>query len=328
MKLRWAGILLVVAGLLAWLLSAEFRAHRDAQQREEERDDPIVAPSRVEVTSEGVAVRLDSLAQQRAGLRLEPVRSVRAAPQVQLNAQVIADSARIALVRAPISGRLDAAEGTRWPDIGAGVSAGSALAQIGDARPVQAPRGGVITQVGARPGELVQAGQVLLAISDLSAPLIRVAWSDAAPVNAPERVLVQPLDARHAEVPASRVGPAPEVDPLTQGPAWYYRLARGWPGLAIGLPLVVRVPTASGSARGVAIPPEATVQWDGLLWAYVEREPGVFSRVRVETTHPLPRGWAVTSGFRDGDRVVTRGAEQLLSEEFRARVTVGEEVGE
>jgi hypothetical protein len=85
---------------------------------------------------------------------------------------------------------------------------------------------------------------------------------------------------------------------------------------------------ASRGTSAVGIPPEAAVQWDGLVWAYVEQEPGAFARVRVETTRPLERGWAVTRGFRPGDRVVTRGAEQLLSEEFRARVTVGEEVGE
>jgi hypothetical protein len=36
----------------------------------------------------------------------------------------------------------------------------------------------------------------------------------------------------------------------------------------------------------------------------------------------------VTSSLAVGDRVVTRGAGQLLSEEFRARIVVGEEVGE
>lgn len=328
MKARWGVLLLALLGGVAWLLAREYRAHREARDTEAERDDPIVAPSRVEATDDGVVVRLDSIGRRRAGLAVEPVRSVRAVPRTLLNARVIPDSARIAVVRAPISGRLDVADGARWPELGAQVTAGAPMAQISDARPVPAPLGGTVTHVGARPGEQVQAGQVLLAISDLSAPLIRVAWSDAVPMAAPERVLVQSLDGRSPEVPATRVGPAPEVDPLTQAPAWYYRLARGWPGLAVGFPLVVMVPTGSASARAVAIPAQATVQWDGLLWAYVEREPGVFARVRVPTDQPQGRGWAVATGFRDGDLVVTRGAEQLLSEEFRARVTVGEEVGE
>jgi len=36
----------------------------------------------------------------------------------------------------------------------------------------------------------------------------------------------------------------------------------------------------------------------------------------------------VTTGLTAGDRVVVTGAELLLSEEFRAKIVVGEEVGE
>jgi hypothetical protein len=48
----------------------------------------------------------------------------------------------------------------------------------------------------------------------------------------------------------------------------------------------------------------------------------------VATEHPVPGGWRVDHGLNAGDRVVTVGAGQLLSEEFRARIVVGEEVGE
>jgi hypothetical protein len=39
----------------------------------------------------------------------------------------------------------------------------------------------------------------------------------------------------------------------------------------------------------------------------------------------VPGGWLVTSGVRAGDRMVVEGAELLLSEEFRSRVSVGED---
>jgi hypothetical protein len=45
----------------------------------------------------------------------------------------------------------------------------------------------------------------------------------------------------------------------------------------------------------------------------------------IATDRPVPGGWLVQEGVRAGDRVVTRGAAQLLSEEFRARIVVGEE---
>jgi hypothetical protein len=50
--------------------------------------------------------------------------------------------------------------------------------------------------------------------------------------------------------------------------------------------------------------------------------------VRVATDHPVPGGWLTGPPLAAGDTVVLRGAEELLSEEFRARVTVGDESGE
>jgi hypothetical protein len=70
------------------------------------------------------------------------------------------------------------------------------------------------------------------------------------------------------------------------------------------------------------------VQWEGLAWAYVQREPGAYARVRVPTSRPAPGGWIAGPPLAAGDAVVVTGTQELLSEEFRSRVTVGEESGE
>lgn len=325
---RWL-IPIAVLMIVAFVLVQRFRESHELREREEAREEPVIAPSRVAAAEDGIVVRLDTADVRGMGIAVEPLKPARAAPPVTLNARVIADSARIAMVRAPFAGRLDVADGATWPELGTRLQAGTPLAQIADAKPVLVPRSGVVTMVGARPGEMVQAGQPLIAITDVSQPLIRVAWSDGAPATPPGTVRTQDIERKHAPVAARLVGQAPEVDPLTQRPAWYYRMERGWPGVAVGLPLIVEVPGGRQVGSGaVAVPPSAAVQWEGLVWAYVERRPGEFSRVRVTTDVPLAQGWAVAQGFEPGDLVVTRGAEQLLSEEFRARVTVGEEVGE
>ncbi len=329
--MTWRRWLIPLAVLLAaaLLLVQRFRESRELREREEAREEPVVAPSRVAEADDGIVIRLDTADVRGMGITLEPLRPARSAAAIILNAQVVADSARIAMVRAPFAGRLDVAEGATWPELGTRLQAGAPLAQIADAKPVLVPRTGMVTMVGARPGEMVQAGQPLIAISDVSQPLIRVAWMDGAPATPPVSLRTQDVDRSRQPVMARLVGQAPEVDPLTQRPAWYYRMERTWPGVAVGLPLIVEIPGAAQAENGaVAIPPAAAVQWEGLVWAYVERRPGEFSRVRVPTDVPLARGWAVARGFEPGDLVVTRGAEQLLSEEFRARVTVGEEVGE
>jgi hypothetical protein len=85
---------------------------------------------------------------------------------------------------------------------------------------------------------------------------------------------------------------------------------------------------AGADAEGALVPDGAVVQWEGLAWAYLQRAPGRFERVRVPTDRPAPGGWLVGAPLAAGDSVVVRGAEELLSEEFRARVTVGDESGE
>ena len=79
------------------------------------------------------------------------------------------------------------------------------------------------------------------------------------------------------------------------------------------------------SAQGTLVPDAAVVQWEGLAWAYRARGANRFERVRVVTDHPAAGGWVVSGPLAAGDSVVVRGAEELLSEEFRARVTVGDE---
>ena len=76
------------------------------------------------------------------------------------------------------------------------------------------------------------------------------------------------------------------------------------------------------------VPDSAIVQWEGLAWTYRWRAAGQFERVRVKTDRPVPGGWLAGPPLGPGDSVVLRGAEELLSEEFRARVTVGDESGE
>ena len=325
--IRWLAGAAVFA-LLAWALIFAYRKGKEERQNEVQREEPVIAPIRVAADSHGVVVRIDSTDVEGLGIMLQPARAVSTAPTVQLNGVIVPDSARIAVLRAPVAGRLEATEGAQWPELASLVSSGTVIAQVADARPLSIPRGGVVTQVGARPGEIVQAGQVLLAISDLSQPLARIAWTEGAPATPPARLVVQPLDRSGRSVSAQLIGPSFDVDPVTQRPAFNYRMSGTWPGLAAGLPITASVAVGPALAGAVAVPASATVQWEGLLWAFVERAPGQFARVRIPTTTALPGGWAVREGIAPGDRIVTAGAEQLLSEEFRAQVQVGDEVAE
>jgi len=305
----------------ALLFVALIAGCRDA--REESEATPAPPPSVVDQAGEA-AVALDSAAIARIGLRTVKLAAVNRATEVELPALVIEDPGATIAVRAGVGGRLREADGHRWPGIGEQLRGGDPIAQVGDAIPVVIPRSGSVSRLLAQPGELVQPGQALLELVDYTAPLIRVAWSDEAGAP-PASLQLVPLGGGSA-VRAALVGPAPTSDPVTLGPATLYR-ATGSP-LRPGQALLARVPNGRGLRRGVLVPAAAVVQWDGLTWAYVVRAPGRFVRVLVPTDVPLDGGWLVEQGFAPGEEIVTVAAGQLLAEEFRARITVGEEVGE
>ena len=119
-------------------------------------------------------------------------------------------------------------------------------------------------------------------------------------------------------VEARLVSPAPRTDPQIQGQSFFYSVAG--PGAPLpGMNVRVSVPAGSPIA-GVVVPSTAVVWWQGRAWVYVEKAPGRFARREVATEVPLPDGWFVTAGVAAGERIVTSGAQVLLSEEGRAAV--------
>src|SRR5487761_78916 len=119
-------------------------------------------------------------------------------------------------------------------------------------------------------------------------------------------------------VDASYVSPFPQVDPRIQGVSLLY-MARSYPALEPGMNLVARLP-AGKRLRGVLIPSAAVVWWQGQAWVYAQTVPGRYARRLVSTDEPLQNGYFAARGFAPGAEVVTRGAQELLSEEFRSQI--------
>jgi multidrug efflux pump subunit AcrA (membrane-fusion protein) len=321
----WRAVLAgVIAIAVAVGIGSLYLQHRGEMAQEGSREAPIVAPSRLESGEDGPVVALDSSEERRIGLETTVLDSASQAAPARLAAEGVEEPERVAAIRAPLAGRLTAS-GDAWPTIGRRLAAGEEIGRVSDARPLAVPLAGVVTRVGARPGEIVEAGQLLLEVVDRSHPVVRVVWSVA---GAPRPgVLLAPAGGT-TRVRARLIGPASEADPLTRRPVYLYRAERAWPGGTPGTPVVALVPSGAAVTSGAVVPDRAVVQWDGLTWAYRRRNPGRYERVRVLVDRPLPEAWLVTGNLFPGDTVVVTGAQELLSEEFRARVTVGDEAGE
>jgi biotin carboxyl carrier protein len=334
------GVLVVVAvGAFLWAVFAGLRGHdakdilpRSAGARG--RAAVVEGPTGDEAT-----VTLQAPGRSRAGIITHALGMASRAGEVRLTGELIADPGRTTTVQAPVAGRLLVVDSARWPALGQQVNAGAVLGQISDAKPLTAPRGGIVTRVDAQPGQVVQPGQALLELTDFAEPLVRVVWGADAPLPAPKTLAIGPLvtatvgPAVPRAVRAQLIGAASGVDSLTRFPVYLYRAAHTWPGSGPGTPVIAIVAATSPATRGVFVPNDAAVQWEGLMWVYVERRDSRYVRVPLDTSHPVDGGWLVTGGDRraalvGGDRVVVRGAQQLLSEEFRSRATVGDQSDE
>jgi biotin carboxyl carrier protein len=314
--------LLVLALVVAVVSIAALLLRRERAESPEEaaRDAPIVAPSRMHEEEGEARVVLDSAEIAHVGIKVAPLTNAVGGAGVRVPGEVVEEPERTAVIRAPVAGRLTAA--APWPALGARVRPGTELGQVSDARPLVAPIGGVVTQVGARPGEIVAEGQTLLTLADRSRPVVRLTWPT--PEGPPARLRLVPGT---RTVEADLIGPAQAADPLTRQAVYLYRARGAWAGAVPGT-LVDAVALQGQATAGVLVPDEAVVQWEGLAWVYVQRAPGRYVRVRVPTDRPVSGGWIAGPPLATGDTIVATGAQELLSEEFRARVTVGDESGE
>jgi hypothetical protein len=78
----------------------------------------------------------------------------------------------------------------------------------------------------------------------------------------------------------------------------------------------LQVWAATGKPQeGVIVPASAAVMSESKFWCYVEKEPGTFSRVEIDTSLPTEDGYFVSAGVSPGDKIVTTAAGQLLAKE-------------
>jgi hypothetical protein len=141
--------------------------------------------------------------------------------------------------------------------------------------------------------------------------LIQVTLPFAQNYAAPKTLFVEVPGRSRAE--ATLISAFPRVDPRIQGRSFLYS-APAQPDFTPGVNLVSHL-TVGGSTRGVVVPSSAVVWSEGKAWAYLQTAARQFSRREVPTDSPVDAGYFVTAGFSAENKVVTKGAQSLLSEE-------------
>jgi hypothetical protein len=72
---------------------------------------------------------------------------------------------------------------------------------------------------------------------------------------------------------------------------------------------------------GFLVPQSAVIWLQGKAWLYLRRDTDTFVRREIAADVPAPDSGYIVRGLPPDAKIVVRGAQMLLSEEFRAQVT-------
>ena len=75
---------------------------------------------------------------------------------------------------------------------------------------------------------------------------------------------------------------------------------------------------AGEAVPGVRVPRGAVLRQEGRAWVYVQIDERSFARRLILLEHADERGWIISGGVTDKDRIVVVGAQAMLSEELGA----------
>ena len=343
-KSLWVMIAAVIA---AGLLVFAFIQGRAEFAKEKEREAPVKTPSRVSIVNHEAIVAIDKATLAKSGIALSALTANtnpldRQAYATVLAVQDLADArsayaaAKAQLDKAQASaelarkdyGRLDQLHNDDRNVSDKVFQAGAAALATEQANvraaqvAVQSTLAGVVQRYGdVVAGWLVSDAATLKRILQQQQVLVQITLpGDSASAAPPRNVRIQVTE--NTFVPATLVARSPRMDPRVQGVGYVYVAPSQ--ALVPGMNVLALLPTTL-DATGVTVPQSAVVWWQGKSWVYVERTPDHFARVEVPADQPTPTGFVVRSGLRVNDRVVTTGAQLLLSEEFRSQIQVGEE---
>ncbi len=125
-------------------------------------------------------------------------------------------------------------------------------------------------------------------------------------------------------IEARLLGRAATTDPQVQGEGFLLVATNTAARLASGLAITGFLQLPGEALRGVLVPETALVRAAERAWVYVQTNATTFVRRDIGLEHPMADGWFVAAGLSPNDRVVTTGAQTLLSEERKSQLKVGD----
>ncbi len=146
--------------------------------------------------------------------------------------------------------------------------------------------------------------------------LLHLPLGEAEPAS-PLQARLSPLDSESRSLAATFLGTAVTVDAQIQGRSYLFLLTTNPP--PPGTPLKAWITISGEPSDAAAVPESAIIRQEGKPSVYLQNAKGNFRRISVRLEHPTDNGWLVRESFEEGDQLVVRGAQELLSEELKGQ---------
>ncbi|MDB6026233.1 MAG: efflux transporter periplasmic adaptor subunit [Verrucomicrobiales bacterium] len=140
------------------------------------------------------------------------------------------------------------------------------------------------------------------------------------PATIPNHLRISSFPNEETHFDADFLGAAPTVDLPTQGQGFLFSANAGNDKLPIGSSVTARLQTGASALKGFLIPSAAVIVHDGEKWFYQQSGDSEFHREAIEGAINTATGYFVTNGVTAGARIVTTGAQQLLSDELKSQI--------
>jgi hypothetical protein len=330
--------------MLALLGACNKRADEDEEVRQAQANN---SPASISVENGQTVLTLDSPTQNRLGLEIATLTPSVTRQQVTVPATVLSTedlaaarngylAAQAQLQKSRIEARVASQEYARSKALfeeNQNISQKSLQAAQGTAQVNEADVTAVEQQVNLQASMVRQAWGGVIAmwvakgspelqsIFDQREMLVQVTMPSTSTLAPPKSLWLEISGSERTG--ASFVSPYPRVDPRIQGKSFLY-LVPARSGLAPGANVLADF-SAGKEMRGVIVPASGVVWSEGRAWAYQETAPGRFTRRAVATDTPVEKGFFVATGLSPNDKIVTHGAQTLLSEELLVHAQGSEE---
>lgn len=132
----------------------------------------------------------------------------------------------------------------------------------------------------------------------------------------PTAAKISVLGREDQPITAASVAPASSIDPKAQAQGFLLQISDPPFPVRPGVAVTAFLELPGDETEGVVIPRSAIVRYAGETWAYVQSEDEEFARRRVPPGHITETGLFVSEGFKSGEKIVVTGAQTLLSSEM------------